>query len=47
LEEDGTSPAQGEGTKKCVHMYVNVKILPVETILGIEGGQNKGEWWRE
>jgi hypothetical protein len=24
--------------KKCVHMYVNAKMVPVETILGIRSG---------
>jgi hypothetical protein len=28
-----------------VHMYVNGKMRPVETLPGIRGG-NKGEWWR-
>jgi hypothetical protein len=32
--------------KYCVHMYVNVKIRPVETIPRIGRGK-KGEWWRE
>jgi hypothetical protein len=27
-------------------MYVNGKMIPVETMPGIEGGGNKGEWWR-
>jgi hypothetical protein len=26
--------------KKCVHMYVNVKVIPVETVPGI-GGEGK------
>jgi hypothetical protein len=30
--------------KKCVHMYVNAKTMPIETIPGIGGGGNKGEW---
>jgi hypothetical protein len=29
---------------KCVHMYVNEKMIPVKTILGM--GKNKGEQWR-
>jgi hypothetical protein len=36
--------------QKCLHtlhMYVNAKMIPVETILGMRGGANKGEWWRE
>jgi hypothetical protein len=24
--------------QKCVHMYVNAKMIPVETIPGMEGG---------
>jgi hypothetical protein len=27
----------------CVHMYVNAKMIPVETIPGIGGGGVKGE----
>jgi hypothetical protein len=27
-------------------MYVNAKMIPVETISGIGGGRDKGEWWR-
>jgi hypothetical protein len=29
--------------KKCVYTYVNVKLVPVETIPGMGGGGNKGE----
>jgi hypothetical protein len=29
-----------------VHMYINAKMIPVETIQGIGGGGNKGELWR-
>jgi hypothetical protein len=29
------------------HMYVDAKTIPVETILGIGGGGDKGEQWRE
>jgi hypothetical protein len=29
--------------KKCVHMYVNAKTIPVETIPGMGEG-DKGEW---
>jgi hypothetical protein len=29
--------------RKCVHMYVNAEMIPVETIPGIR----EGEWWRE
>jgi hypothetical protein len=32
--------------KYCVHMYVNGKMIPVETIPGMREGRNKGEWWR-
>jgi hypothetical protein len=31
--------------KYCVHMYLNGKIIPVETTPGMGGG-DKGEWWR-
>jgi hypothetical protein len=28
-------------------MYVNMKMIPVETVPGNRlGGGNKGEWWR-
>jgi hypothetical protein len=27
--------------QKCVHMYVNAKMIPVETITGIKGGGHK------
>jgi hypothetical protein len=32
--------------KKCVHMYVNAKTIPVETIpgMGEMGEGDKGEW---
>jgi hypothetical protein len=29
---------QSEGGKKCVHMYVNAKKVPVAIITGIRGG---------
>jgi hypothetical protein len=29
--------------KHCVHMYVNVKMIPVETIPGMGGVEDKGE----
>jgi hypothetical protein len=32
--------------KYCVYMYVNGKMISVETIPGMEGGRDKGEWWR-
>jgi hypothetical protein len=31
--------------KYCVHMYVNIKIIPAETVPGIGRG-DRGEWWR-
>jgi hypothetical protein len=31
--------------KCCVHMYVNAKMIPVETVPGSGGGENKGERW--
>jgi hypothetical protein len=27
--------------KKCIHMYVNAKMIPVQTIPGIKGGSMK------
>jgi hypothetical protein len=27
-------------------MHVNGKMRPAETIPEMEGGENKGEWWR-
>jgi hypothetical protein len=32
--------------RKIVHMYVNGKMMPVETIPGMGGEEDKGEWWR-
>jgi hypothetical protein len=32
--------------KYCAHMYVNGKLIPIETIPGIEEGEDKGECWR-
>jgi hypothetical protein len=32
--------------KKCIHIYVNEKMIPVETIPGIRGEGDKGEQWR-
>jgi hypothetical protein len=29
-----------------VHMFVNAKMTPVETIPGIRGGGDKGKQWR-
>jgi hypothetical protein len=29
-----------------VHMYVNAKMRPIETITEMEGRGIKGEWWR-
>jgi hypothetical protein len=31
----------------CVHMNVNGKMIPVETISGMGDREDKGEWWRE
>jgi hypothetical protein len=31
--------------KKCVHVYVNAKMIPVETIPGLQGEQDEGECW--
>jgi hypothetical protein len=31
--------------QKCVHMYVNVNMTPVENIPGM-GAKGKGEQWR-
>jgi hypothetical protein len=28
-------------------MYVNAKMIPVETIPEMRGGKDKGEWWRD
>jgi hypothetical protein len=40
----------GEGgciyCKYSVHMYVNGKMIPVETIPGMGGGGSEGDWWR-
>jgi hypothetical protein len=42
---------RGEGGERAwehnyyVHMYVNGKMVPFETIPGIGRGENKGEWW--
>jgi hypothetical protein len=33
--------------KHCVHMYVNVKVIPVETVPGMGEVGDKGEPWRE
>jgi hypothetical protein len=32
--------------KKCVYMYVNAKMIPVEMVPGMGGGENKGKWKR-
>jgi hypothetical protein len=29
--------------KKCIHMSVNAKMIPVETIPGMEGERDKAE----
>jgi hypothetical protein len=31
--------------KKCAHVNVNAKMVPVETIFGMEEGGDKGEQW--
>jgi hypothetical protein len=31
--------------KKCVHIYVNAKMILVETVPGIGGGGDKEELW--
>jgi hypothetical protein len=31
--------------KYCVHMYINEKMIPVETILGMTGGGIKENGW--
>jgi rubredoxin len=30
--------------KKCVHIYVNAKMIPVETIPGIGMGDKEEQW---
>jgi hypothetical protein len=30
--------------KYCVHMHVNGKMIPVETVPGMGGKEDKGEW---
>jgi hypothetical protein len=32
--------------KKCVNMYVNAKMIPVEIIPGMGVGRDKRELWR-
>jgi hypothetical protein len=32
--------------KKCVHIYVNAKMIPVKTIPGMKAWVNKEEWER-
>jgi hypothetical protein len=29
-----------------VQMYLNAKMIPVETVLGMGEVEDKGEWWR-
>jgi hypothetical protein len=40
----------GEGgwiwCKYSVYMYVNGKMIPVETVPEIGGGRDEGEWWK-
>jgi hypothetical protein len=31
--------------QKCVHIYVNAKMISVETTSGVGGGGDKAEWW--
>jgi hypothetical protein len=33
-------------SKYCIHMSINGKMLPVKTIPGMGGRENKGAWWR-
>jgi hypothetical protein len=28
-----------------VHNYVNEKMIPIETVSGMGGREDKGEWW--
>jgi hypothetical protein len=30
-----------------VHMYLNAKMIFIETVPGIGGGRNKGKRWRK
>jgi hypothetical protein len=32
--------------QKYVHMYISEKMIPVDTVLGMEREGDKGEWWR-
>jgi hypothetical protein len=32
--------------KYCVHMHINRKMIPIETIQGMGAGGDEGEWWR-
>jgi hypothetical protein len=32
--------------QKCVHVYINAKVIPVETIPGMGGGMIKATGWR-
>jgi hypothetical protein len=34
------------GYRYGIHVYVNGKMRSVETIPGMGGGEDKGEWWR-
>jgi hypothetical protein len=38
--------SEGEYCKYFVHIYVKGKRIPAETIWGMGGGANKGEWWK-
>jgi hypothetical protein len=30
----------------CMHMYINAKMIPAETVPEIREGGNEGDWWR-
>jgi hypothetical protein len=32
--------------KYCVHMCINIKIIPAETIPGMGVEEDKVEWWK-
>jgi hypothetical protein len=32
--------------QNCLHMYINAKMIPVETVLGIGVEKDKGVQWR-
>jgi hypothetical protein len=37
---------KGEYSTNTAHMHANGKMIPVETIPGMEAEGDKGEWWR-